>query len=135
MARFGRPIVVLCATGRPFPIPAAEQHADALMYIWHGGTESARATVDIIKGDKDPAGRFPITVPRHGGQIPIYYGRKHPGKLNESDVASNYQYYDDDVFEARYPFGYGLSYTSFEISDLKIASDNIKTGDNNKVHT
>lgn len=133
MARYGQPMIVLCATGRPFPIPAAEQHADALMYIWHGGTESARATVDIIKGDKEPAGRLPITVPRHGGQIPIYYGRKHPGKINDFGTDQVFHFYDDDVFEAQYPFGFGLSYTSFEISDLKIASDEIKAGANNKI--
>ena len=130
LARFNKPLIVICASGRPLPIKMAELYADALLYIWHGVTEAARATVDVIKGILEPGGRFPMTVPKHGGHIPIYYNRKRVGKLYDDQ---SYRYYDDDIFAPLYHFGYGLGYSSFVLNDIKIAKDRLMIGVDNYV--
>ena len=116
LTRLGKPMIVVCTSGRPLPIPPAEVTAEAILYSWHGGSECARAVCDVISGDAEPGGRFPITVPRCTGQIPIYYNRKFPGKTIE--FQPRYNYYCDDDFAPLYPFGFGLGYTAFEISDV-----------------
>jgi beta-glucosidase len=128
LARFNKPIIVVCASGRPLAIKAAENHADALLYVWHGGTECARATADIISGFAEPTGRFPITVPKNGGQIPIYYNRKRVGNDNGPKNV-----YDDDIFAPLYSFGYGLGYTTFELSEIMVLKEEISVGDGNMV--
>ncbi|MEG2075764.1 MAG: glycoside hydrolase family 3 C-terminal domain-containing protein, partial [Victivallaceae bacterium] len=118
LARLGKPMIVVCTSGRPLPIPPAEEAAAAILYSWHGGSECARAVCDVIFGDAEPGGRFPITVPRCTGQIPIYYNRKFPGKTIE--FKPQYNYYSDDDFAPLYPFGFGLGYTTFEVSGVTV---------------
>ena len=140
----GKPFVVVCTSGRPLPVPGARDFADALLYSWHGGGETARAIVDVIFGEAEPTGRFPITVPEHEGQIPIYYGRKIPGKVVECNkdrfnkerkgqLDKPWIYGSYEYFLPMYPFGYGLSYTEFALSDIKLASAEIPYGGTNKV--
>jgi len=128
LGQYDTPLVVLCASGRPLPIPAAERHADALLYMWHGGTESTQALAQVIAGERDPGGRFPMTVPRHEGQIPVYYNRKLPGKTVEFGFEPH-NYYDDEPFAPLYPFGFGLSYTNFELSDIQSEKEQVRVGE------
>lgn len=133
--RTGRPFVVVCVSGRPFPIPGARDHADALLYAWHCGTETANALMDVLFGEQEPSGRLPITVPEHEGQIPIYYGRKMPGKVNdwENRNANLYDdgwpYYNGEDFLPMYPFGFGLGYTTFDVSGICVDKTEIPAGD------
>ena len=134
VGEWGKPLVVVCCSGRPLPMRSAERYADAILYAWHGGTETAAALASVIWGGSEPTGRFPITVPRHAGQIPMYYGRKIPAKLDKPFLAnSNFSFYDDEPFTPLYPFGYGLSYTEFRLSEPCLKSTSVQRGERNDV--
>lgn len=111
----GKPIAVVLITGRPYVLSTFAEGADAILEAWLPGEEGGRAVADILFGDENPGGKLPITFPRSVGQLPIFYNTKPSG------TRSNW--YVDYVFEKTtplYPFGHGLSYTSFEYSDLII---------------
>lgn len=126
LARAGVPLIVVCCSGRPLPIPAAERHANALIYAWNGGTCVGEAVARVLFGLDEPGGRFPMTVPRHGGQIPIYYNRKVPGKLGGWE--DRYHAYLDQEFDPLYRFGFGLGYTSFEMSPATASAERVPVG-------
>lgn len=126
IGKTGTPMIVVQCTGRPVPSPAAEQYAKALVYAWQGGTEIGDAVANIIFGDVSPSGKLPISVPRSTGQIPIYYNRKPKGKAMGVPM---YHAYQDEEETPLYPFGFGLSYTQFEYSDIKVSKQTIATGD------
>jgi len=134
VGEWGKPLIVVCCSGRPLPMTSAERYADAILYAWHGGTETAAAIADVIFGLREPTGRFPLTVPRHAGQIPLYYGRKIPGKVTKPFLAErNYSFYDDEPLTPLYPFGYGLSYTEFQLSSARLKSTSIRRGESNEI--
>lgn len=122
IGRTGTPMIVVQCTGRPVPSPAAEQYAKALVYAWQGGTEIGDAMARILFGDVSPSGKLPISVPRSAGQIPIYYNRKPSGKALG---IPNYRAYQDEQATPLYPFGFGLSYSSFEYSDIHVSQAEI----------
>ena len=125
----GRDVIVLIASGRPLPVPAAERGAKAVLYTWHCGTETARAAADIVFGRAEPGGRFPMTVPRSVGQIPLYYGRKRVAKLTkEFLIRQNYHFYDDSPLEGFHSFGSGLSWTDFVCGELKLDRSTVSAG-------
>lgn len=105
----GKPVIVIYIQGRPLNMNWADQHADALLTAWYPGQEGGSAIADILFGDYNPAGRLPISVPRHEGQIPVYYNKKNPRGHNYVEMSA----------DPLYPFGYGLSYTSFDYKDIK----------------
>ena len=106
----GTPMVVVYVEGRPLDKIWASENADALLTLWYPGQEGGDALADVLFGDYNPAGRLPVSVPRSVGQIPVYYNRRFP-------VAHDYL----EMGQAPlYPFGYGLSYTRFEYSDLRL---------------
>lgn len=109
----GRPLVVVYIEGRPLDKCWAAENADALLTAYYPGQEGGRAIADVIAGDYNPAGRLPFTVPRSVGQVPLYYNKRLP-KLHD---------YVDLSASPLYPFGYGLSYTCFEYSDLSVTTD------------
>ncbi len=105
----GKPVIVVYIQGRPLNMNWADQHADALLTAWYPGQEGGNAIADILFGDYNPAGRLPISVPCHEGQIPVYYNKKNPRGHNYVEMSA----------DPLYPFGYGLSYTSFDYKDIK----------------
>ncbi len=106
----GKPMIVVYIEGRPLDKNWAKAHADALLTMWYPGQEGGNALADVIFGDANPAGRLPVSVPRSVGQLPVYYNKKFPAGHD----------YVEEPASALYPFGYGLSYTSFAYSDLSV---------------
>lgn len=113
----GKPLVVVQCTGRPVPSPMIERYADALLYAWQSGTETGQAVARLLFGDAIPSGKLTMTVPRSTGQIPMYYGRKPVGKMRDYQ---DYKPYKDLSDTPLYPFGFGLSYSTFSYDDLVI---------------
>lgn len=108
----GKPLVVVYIEGRPLDKNWASENADALLTAYYPGQEGGNAIADVLFGDYNPAGRLPITVPRSVGQIPIYYNKKAPQKHDYVELSAS----------PLYPFGYGLSYTTFEYLDLYLSA-------------
>jgi beta-glucosidase len=115
----GKPIVVVLMNGRPLAIPWLNQHIDAILETWFLGNMAGPAIADVLFGKYNPSGKLPITFPRTGGQIPIYYNMKNTGRPFHATNKYTSKYLDVDNAPL-YPFGYGLSYTSFEIKNIKI---------------
>ncbi|WP_370477390.1 beta-glucosidase BglX [Tamlana flava] len=120
-------IILVLNNGRPLAIPWADEHIPAIVEAWHLGTQSGNAITQVLYGDYNPSGKLPMTFPRNVGQIPIYYNHKNTGR--PTLPASNdvfWSHYIDESNAPLYPFGYGLSYTSFAYSNLKVEkiSDN-----------
>jgi len=125
--KLGKPIVMILTNGRPLAITWAAEHLPAILCAWHLGVEAGNAIADILFGDATPTGKLTATFPRSVGQIPIYYNHKNTGRPSLPTNA-------DDRYKSRYvdlpdtplyPFGYGLSYTTFEYSDLKLSKKEI----------
>ncbi len=123
MGRLGLPMVVVCSSGRPLPMPAAEKYADAIIYTWNAGTSAGEAIARVLFGDAEPGGRLPMTIVKNSSQIPIYYNRKFPGKIGGWE--DRYKYYLDQKFGPLYPFGFGLGYTKYELESAKLDKDEI----------
>ncbi|WP_054955075.1 glycoside hydrolase family 3 N-terminal domain-containing protein [Paenibacillus dakarensis] len=114
--KLGKPIVVIYINGRPITESWIDEHAHAILEAWYPGQEGGHAIADILYGDVNPSGRLTISIPKHVGQLPVYYsGKRSRGK----------RYLEEDS-QPRYPFGYGLSYTEFSYSDLKVEPEVIK---------
>lgn len=118
----GKPIVLVTLSGRPLDLSWEEETMDAILQAWFPGTQGGHGIADVIAGDYNPSGRLVMSFPRHVGQIPIYYNQKNTGRpvdlSNESvDYKSNYL---DTSITPLYPFGYGLSYTTFAINNVQI---------------
>lgn len=108
----GKPLIVVYIEGRPLDKTWASENADALLTAYYPGQEGGNAIADVLFGDYNPAGRLPLTVPRSVGQIPIYYNKKAPRNHDYVELSAS----------PLYAFGYGLSYTTFEYSDLRVSS-------------
>ena len=122
-------IVLVLNNGRPLAIPWADAHIPAIVEAWHLGTQSGNAIAQVLYGDYNPSGKLPMTFPRNVGQVPIYYNYKNTGRpvMTEPDSVF-WSHYIDEKNTPLYPFGYGLSYTQFEYSDLSL-SQNTFSGD------
>jgi beta-glucosidase len=124
----GKPVVVVLMAGRPLTIPWMTENVPAIVNAWHLGTTAGSAIVDVLSGDYNPSGKLVITFPRNVGQIPIYYSMKHTGR--PFDAKNKYtSKYLDVPNEPLYPFGFGLSYTSFEYSNLEVSKPEISTAE------
>ncbi|WP_229092567.1 beta-glucosidase BglX [Bacteroides finegoldii] len=135
----GKPVVMIVMAGRPLTIARETEMADGILYAFHGGTMAGPALADLIFGQATPSGKLPVTIPRMVGQIPIYYAHKNTGR-----PASNITLMDDIEIGAKqtsigftsyhldagdgplFPFGYGLSYTTFRYGDVKLSSGRLK---------
>lgn len=117
-------IVLVLNNGRPLAIPWADANIPAIVEAWHLGTQSGNAIAQVLYGDYNPSGKLPMTFPRNVGQVPIYYNYKNTGRptMNEPDIVF-WSHYMDEKNTPLYPFGYGLSYSKFEYSDLKLSSN------------
>ena len=118
----GKPVVLTLFTGRPLVLTWEEENVPSILNVWFGGSEAAYAIGDVLFGDVNPGGKLTMTFPQNVGQIPLYYAHKNTGRpLKEGrwfeKFRSNYLDVSNDPL---YPFGYGLSYTSFSYSDVKL---------------
>lgn len=118
----GTPVVLVLITGRPYAIPALVESAPAVVQAWLPGAEGAPALAEVLFGDVNPSGKLPITFPRHVGQVPIFYGHRPSG-------AKSFFYgpYADESNEPLFPFGFGLSYTSFAFENLAVTPERVAT--------
>ncbi|MNW39106.1 Periplasmic beta-glucosidase precursor [compost metagenome] len=115
ISKLGKQLVVVYINGRPIAEPWIDEHADAIVEAWYPGQEGGHAVADILFGDVNPSGRLTVSIPKHVGQLPVYYnGKRSRGK----------RYLEEDS-QPRYPFGFGLSYTEFAYSNLKLESQEL----------
>ena len=132
IAATGKPYVVVMMNGRPLTIPWLADNAPALLEAWYPGTEGGNAVADVLLGTVDPGGKLPMTFPRDVGQIPITYNELPTGR--PYDAANKYtSRYLDVPNTPQYPFGYGLSYTTFALSNLQLSATSVPTGGSLKV--
>ncbi|MCY2685561.1 beta-glucosidase BglX [Salinimicrobium sp. TH3] len=115
-------VVLVLQNGRPLEISWAAENIPAIVVAWQLGTESGNAIADVLFGKYNPSGKLPVSFPRAVGQEPLYYNQKMTGRpTNPTDVT--YSAYTDEEKTALYPFGYGLSYTTFKYGDIKLSSN------------
>ncbi|MEQ1675928.1 MAG: glycoside hydrolase family 3 N-terminal domain-containing protein [Chitinophagaceae bacterium] len=126
----GKPVVVLISAGRPLTFNWTADNAPAIIYTWWLGTQAGNAIADVLFGDYNPSGKLPMSFPRTEGQIPIYYNYYNTGRPARNDSDLNYvSAYTDLPNSPKFPFGYGLSYTKFEYSDIRLSKDQFKPGE------
>jgi beta-glucosidase len=130
----GTPVVVVLINGRPLSVRWVAAHVPALVEAWEPGELGGRAVADVLFGDYNPSGRLPITIPRSAAQLPAYYDCK-PSKIFWVEKGwSKNRGYVDMPSSPLYPFGYGLSYTQFQYSNLVVDTPQIRSGANARVH-
>jgi beta-glucosidase len=112
-------IVLVLSNGRPMDISNASEILPGILVTWHLGSESGNAIADVLFGDYNPSGKLPVSFPRNVGQVPLYYNYKNTGRPT-NDVHVTYAGYNDSKKSALYPFGFGLSYTTFSYNNLKV---------------
>ena len=120
LAKTGKPIVLVLFTGRPLTINWEKENIPAILNVWFPGTEAAYAIADVLFGDVNPSGKLTSTWPQSVGQIPIYYNNKNTGKPMDKWFQKFRSGYLDISNEPLYPFGYGLSYTKFDYSNVTL---------------
>jgi beta-glucosidase len=127
----GKPVVLVLINGRPLEISWAASNVAAIVEAWHPGTEGGNAIADILYGDATPGGKLPVTWPRSTGQIPIYYAHNI---TQEPETKKGFtSRYWDVPSSPLYPFGYGLSYTTFGFSNLRVSKPEMKVGESTEV--
>ena len=118
-------VILVLMNGRPLTISWADKHVPAILEAWQLGSQSGHAIAQVLFGDYNPGGKLPMTFPRSVGQVPIYYNYYNTGRPNQlPDDLVFWSHFIDESNEPLYPFGYGLSYSEFEYSDLKINATN-----------
>lgn len=127
----GKPVVLLLFTGRPLTLTWESQNLPAILNVWFGGSEAGDAIADVLFGDINPSGKLTTTFPQHVGQVPMYYAQKNTGRPLQpgqwfQKFRSNYIDVSNDPV---YPFGYGLSYTTFSYSNLTLDKTQMRTGE------
>ncbi|HEX5604649.1 MAG TPA: beta-glucosidase BglX [Pyrinomonadaceae bacterium] len=127
ISAFGKPTVLVLINGRPLDISGTVTRVPAILEAWHPGAEGGNAIADLLWGDATPVGKLPITWPRSSGQIPIYYARNLTQEP-ESKPGFKSRYWDIPT-SPLYPFGYGLSYTTFSYSNLRVSKATAKLGE------
>jgi len=122
IAKTGKPIVTVVTAGRPYVLSNIEKYSKAILYAWMPGTTGGTAVAEILSGKFNPQGKLPVTFPRHQGQIPIFYSYRRTSHLFLPGIASNrYSTTHRDIpTEPLYPFGYGLSYTTYNYSEISL---------------
>ena len=128
LLKTGKPVVLVLFTGRPLVLKWENENVPAILNVWFGGTEAGDAIADVLFGDVNPSGKLSTTFPQNLGQVPLYYNHKNTGRPLEEGkwfqkFRSNYLDVSNDPV---YPFGFGLSYTTFNYSEVKLSSSNVK---------
>ena len=145
IAECGKPVTLVVMAGRPLTLEPILASVDAILYAWHPGTMGGPAIADLLFGLESPSGKLPVSFPRMVGQVPIYYARKSTGKPTTAETFVHIDDIDADAaqtslgmtcmhldagFEPLFPFGFGLSYTSFSYADIHTSTDSINMGGN-----
>ncbi len=135
LVKTGKPVVLVLFAGRPLTLTWEQEHVPAILNVWFGGTETGKAVADVLFGDVNPSGKLPATFPQNVGQLPMYYSEKNTGRpLAKSAWFQKFRSnYLDVSNEPLYPFGFGLSYTEFEYSPLKLEKATINKSDKLKI--
>nr|WP_218917920.1 glycoside hydrolase family 3 C-terminal domain-containing protein [Draconibacterium orientale] len=134
LAKTGKPLVVVNMSGRPMEISEEVELADAFVQMWHAGVEGGNALPDVLFGDYNPSGKLTATFPVNVGQVPIYYSVRNTGRPQDGDTFQKFKSnYLDAPNSPLFPFGYGLSYTSFEFKNLSIDKATIANNEDVKV--
>ncbi|TRO67524.1 beta-glucosidase BglX [Christiangramia sabulilitoris] len=120
-------IVLVLMNGRPVEITWAAENVPAIVEAWQLGTESGNAIADVLTGDYNPSGKLPVSFPRAVGQEPLYYNRMNTGRPS-NDQHVTYSHYTDITNGPLYPFGYGLSYTTFDYGDVSLSASELSSG-------
>lgn len=130
LKKTGKPIALVLMNGRPLDLSWENENVDAILEAWYLGTMAGHGIADVIAGDYNPSGHLTMSFPRNVGQIPIYYNQKNTGRpLPPNDPKMDYKSsYLDVANTPLYPFGYGLSYTTFAINDMKVSSPSFGPG-------
>jgi len=128
LLKTGKPVVLVLFTGRPLAIKWESENVPAILNVWFGGIQTTNAIADVVFGDINPSGKLPVTFPQNVGQVPIYYSHKNTGRpLPDGKWFTKFKSnYLDVSNEPLYPFGFGLSYTTFTYGDLKLSSSTLK---------
>ena len=127
LANTGKPIVMVLFNGRPLALPWEDKTMDAILDVWSPGTEAGNAIADVLFGAYNPAGKITATFPRSVGQVPIYYSHKNTGRPFDGKGPAKFKSdYIDISNDPLYPFGYGLSYTSFNYGEVKLSKTSLK---------
>ncbi|NGY36838.1 beta-glucosidase BglX [Flavobacterium sp. XN-5] len=113
-------IVLVLNNGRPLALPWAAEHIPAIVEAWHLGTQTGNAVAQVLYGDYNPSGKLPMSFPRNVGQVPIYYNNFSTGRPTNSEGNVFWSHYTDVEKTPQFPFGFGLSYTTFEYKNLKV---------------
>jgi beta-glucosidase len=137
IAAAGKPVVLIVMAGRPLTFSKAAARAGAVLYAWHPGTMGGPAIADLLFGNAVPSGKLTVSFPRVTGQVPIYYNHMNTGRPSRGGAANltetvqpegdTSRYIDIDP-SPEYPFGFGLSYTTFQYSNLKLSSASVTLG-------
>ena len=120
----GKPVVVVLMSGRPLVLTNMIDGATAVLHVWHAGIEAGNAIADVLFGEVNPSGKLSMTFPYSVGQIPVYYSQKTTGRPMDQNNKFSTKYLDIPN-EPLFPFGFGLSYTQFAYSDVKLSSNKI----------
>ncbi len=130
LKKTGKPLVIVLMNGRPLALPWENENADAILETWFAGTEAGNAIADVLFGAYNPAGKLSATFPQHLGQVPLYYNHKTTGRPYGNEMLDKYKSrYLDVSNEPLYPFGYGLSYTTFSYGEVKLSKNEITNQD------
>ena len=131
LLKTGKPVVLVLFTGRPLVLKWESENVPAILNVWFGGSEAGSAIADVLFGDTNPSGKLSTTFPQNIGQVPIYYNHKNTGRpLAEGKWFQKFRSnYMDVSNEPLYPFGYGLSYSNFNYSDIVLSRNSIKAAE------
>lgn len=132
LLKTGKPVVLVLFTGRPLVLVEEDKNVPAILNVWFPGSEAGLAIADVLFGDINPSAKLTTTFPRHVGQIPLFYNHKNTGRpLGNTD--GNFEKFRSNYLDVRneplYPFGYGLSYTTFKYSPIKLSKNNLNSTD------
>ncbi|MDX2250322.1 MAG: beta-glucosidase BglX [Bacteroidia bacterium] len=125
-------VVLVLMNGRPLDLSAVEPQVQGLVEAWFLGSQSGNALADVLFGDYNPSGKLPVSFPRSVGQVPLYYNHKSTGRPTGGEIVF-WSHYSDEKNDALFPFGYGLSYTTFSYSALKLSSETMRMNEPLKV--
>src|SRR6185437_14450735 len=129
LVKTGKPVVLVLFNGRPLTLEWENQHVNAILDAWFGGTEAGNAIADVLFGNYNPSGKLSMSFPVSVGQIPVYYNAKSTGRpWHPGDSPKFKSDYLDVPNTPLYPFGYGLSYTTFSYSDINLSNKTLKPG-------
>ncbi|WP_310650360.1 beta-glucosidase BglX [Pseudomonas sp. GW101-3H06] len=124
----GKPLVVILMNGRPLTVPTLDEQVPAILEAWFLGSEMGNGVADVLFGDVNPSGKLPVTFPRSVGQVPIYYGHKKTGRAPRADSFFTSKYIDQP-WTPLYPFGFGLSYTTFAYDKPKLSKTELTSSE------